>query len=213
MATLWFYCCKQDQCQYLCTIKNWKQRYFSDLALRRCNAVFIVHISLFRWAHVPSDCGGGDFFFFLHTYTFQLLDKPWSQVSSLLPPGSCLQFLSRIKGSAIPLLVDFLSNVVANSRSRAFHKSICAQEKVPSRICMSMHSGGLELAKLAYARLEDNLIRHRGDRLVIYHPGIPSLPVYTSTRRILVGYINVHHRSSDREKCPKWRRGCSEYTL
>ena len=24
--------------------------------------------------------------FFLHTFTFQLLDKPWSQVSSLLPP-------------------------------------------------------------------------------------------------------------------------------
>ena len=38
------------------------------------------------------------FFFFSHTSTFRLLDnKPWSQeVSSLLPPGSCLQFLSRI---------------------------------------------------------------------------------------------------------------------
>ena len=34
--------------------------------------------------------------FFSHTFTFQLLDKPWSQVSSLLPPGSCLQFLSRV---------------------------------------------------------------------------------------------------------------------
>ena len=31
-----------------------------------------------------------------HTSTFQLLDKPWSQVSSLLTPGSCLQFLSSI---------------------------------------------------------------------------------------------------------------------
>ena len=35
------------------------------------------------------------FVFFSHTSTFQLLDKPWSQVSSLLPPGSCLQNLSR----------------------------------------------------------------------------------------------------------------------
>ena len=35
-------------------------------------------------------------FLFSHTFTFQLLDKPWVQVSSLLPPGSCLQFLSRI---------------------------------------------------------------------------------------------------------------------
>ena len=42
-------------------------------------------------------CGCVSFFvFFSHTIsTFQLLDKPWSQVSSLLPPGSCLQFLSR----------------------------------------------------------------------------------------------------------------------
>ena len=31
-----------------------------------------------------------------HTSAFQLRDKPWSQVSSLLPPDSCLQFLSRI---------------------------------------------------------------------------------------------------------------------
>ena len=30
---------------------------------------------------------------------------------------------------------------------------------------MSMHSAGLELTKLTYTRLEDNLIRHRGDRL------------------------------------------------
>ena len=35
-------------------------------------------------------------YFFRTFFTFQLLDKPWSQVSSLLPPGSCLQFISRI---------------------------------------------------------------------------------------------------------------------
>ena len=29
-----------------------------------------------------------------------------------------------------------------------------------------MHSAGLELTKLTYTRLEDNLIRHRGDRLL-----------------------------------------------
>ena len=34
--------------------------------------------------------------FLSHTCTCQLLDKPWSQVSSLLPPGSCLEFFSRI---------------------------------------------------------------------------------------------------------------------
>ena len=31
-----------------------------------------------------------------------------------------------------------------------------------------MHSAGLELTKLTYTRLEDNLIRHRGDRLMLY---------------------------------------------
>ena len=43
------------------------------------------------------------FFFFSHTFTFQLLldNKPWSQVSSLLAPGSCLQLLS-CKGVSNP---------------------------------------------------------------------------------------------------------------
>ena len=61
----------------------------------------------------------------------------------------------------MPLLVDFSSSV-ANSRSRAFRKSICAQGK-SLRMYTSIHSGGLELTKLTYTRLEDNLIRHRGD--------------------------------------------------
>ena len=74
------------------------------------------------------------FFFFLHTFcTFQLLNKPWSQVSSLLPPGSCLQFLSRIGFSNSTLLADFSSSV-ANSRFRAFRKSTCAQEKFPTNL-------------------------------------------------------------------------------
>ena len=48
----------------------------------------------------------------------QLLDKLWSQVSSLLPPGTCLQFLSRI-GFSIPTARRLSSNF-ANSRFRAF---------------------------------------------------------------------------------------------
>ena len=35
-----------------------------------------------------------------------LLDKPWSQVSSLLPPGTCLHFY-HAWGSAFPLPVEF----------------------------------------------------------------------------------------------------------
>ena len=35
------------------------------------------------------------FFFFSRTFTSQLLDKLWSQVSSLSPPGSRLHFFYR----------------------------------------------------------------------------------------------------------------------
>ena len=35
------------------------------------------------------------------------------------------------------------------------------------RIYTGMHSAGLELTKLTYTRLGDNLIRHRGDRYII----------------------------------------------
>ena len=59
-----------------------------------------------------------------------LLDKPWSQVSSLLPPGT---FLSCI-GLSIPTARRFSSNV-ANSRSRALRQSFFMQEKVPTSIC------------------------------------------------------------------------------
>ena len=37
-----------------------------------------------------------------------------------------------------------------------------------------MHSPGLELTKLTYTRLEGNLIRHRGDRLLYLIPCVES---------------------------------------
>ena len=61
----------------------------------------------------------------------------------------------------------FLSNV-PNSRSRAFRKKNCrfVRKKTSPQIYTSMHSGESERT---YARLEDNLIRHRGDRLLSYY--------------------------------------------
>ena len=56
--------------------------------------------------------------------------KPWSQVSSLSPPPPPFLpsiFFVAYRVQQIPLLVD-VSSSVANSRSRAFRKSICAQE-------------------------------------------------------------------------------------
>ena len=54
-----------------------------------------------------------------------------------------------------------LTHALALSASQFVHK------KKPPRVYTSMHSAGLELTKLTYTRLEDNLIRHRGDRLPI----------------------------------------------
>ena len=43
------------------------------------------------------------------------------------------------------------------------------RKKKSPRIYTSMHSGGFELMKLSYTRLEDNLIRHRGS--IMYMTG------------------------------------------
>ena len=47
----------------------------------------------------------------------------------------------------------------------ALSASQFVRKKKSPRIYTSMHSGGFELTKLTYTRLEDNLTRHRGDRL------------------------------------------------
>ena len=56
-----------------------------------------------------------------------------------------------------------LTHALALSASQFVHK------KKSQRIYTSMHSAGLQLTKLTYTRLEDNLIRHRGDRLYHIH--------------------------------------------
>ena len=74
------------------------------------------------------------FFFFFSTLS---LSSFWTSrvVTGVVPsPPSVLAFnFYRAQGSAIPLLVDCSSNV-ADSRSRAFRKSICPQEKVPTNL-------------------------------------------------------------------------------
>ena len=45
-----------------------------------------IEVALFGFFFVLLFCWGG------HTSTFQLLDKPWSQVSSLLPPVLAFNF-------------------------------------------------------------------------------------------------------------------------
>ena len=65
----------------------------------KCNTSIIKECSPeshFSQARVLFACMCVRVQFFSHKSTFQLLDKPWSQVLSLLPPGSFLQFFSRI---------------------------------------------------------------------------------------------------------------------
>ena len=52
-----------------------------------------------------------------------------------------------------------LTHALALSISKFVHK------KKSQRFYASMHSAGLEMTKLTYARLEDSLIRHPGDRI------------------------------------------------
>ena len=58
-----------------------------------------------------------------------------------------------------------LTHALALSASQFVHK------KKSPRTFTSMHSGGFELTKLTYTRLEDNLTRHRGDHV---HPSTSS---------------------------------------
>ena len=101
-------------------------------------------------------------FFFFYTFTFQLLDKPWLQVSvapsspRFLPSLFIAHRFQQFYCSSIFHRV-LLTHALALSANQFVHK------KKPQRIYTSMHSAGLELTKLTYTRLEDNLIRHRGD--------------------------------------------------
>ena len=67
------------------------------------------------------------FFFLFHTSTFQLLDRPWSQVSSLLAPGSCLQFLPRI-GFSNPTARRFFIEFCELTLSRFPQVNLCARK-------------------------------------------------------------------------------------
>ena len=80
-----------------------------------------------------------------------------------------------------------LTHALAISASQFVHKKKCL------RTYTSMHSGGLELTKPTYTRLEDNLIRHRGDRLYIISCVVLSLPTEREVVRACCRLICSHH--------------------
>ena len=106
------------------------------------------------------------FFLFSHTSTFPRLDKPWSQVSSLLSSGSWLQVLSRIgfiDHTARRFFRVLLTHALALSASQSLHK-----KKSPRNLYEYALGGVRPRETYLYTRVEDNLIRHRGDRCRIH---------------------------------------------
>ena len=78
-------------------------------------------------------------FLFAHFYCLASGQKPWSQASSLLLPGSCLQFLSRV-GLSNPTARRFFHGVLL-THALALSASQFVRKKKSPRIYASMHSG------------------------------------------------------------------------
>ena len=99
-------------------------------------------------------------YFFSHASTFQLLDKPWSQVSSLPPPplpGCCLQFLSRI-GFSNPAGRRFSIECCYLTLSRFPQVNLCARKSPKEFERVVCTRGDSNSQNWPYTRLEDNLI-------------------------------------------------------
>ena len=101
------------------------------------------------------------FFFFAH---FHFPASGQAVVTGVIPsphrslPSTFIAHRVRQSHCSSILHRVLLTHALALSASQFVHK------KKSQRIYTSMHSAGLELTKLTYTRLEDNLIRHRGDR-------------------------------------------------
>ena len=104
------------------------------------------------------------FFFFSHTFHFPASGQ--AVVTGVVPsPPRFLPSIfiaHRVQQSHCSSIFHqmLLTHALALSASQFVHK------KKSQRIYTSMHSAGLELTKLTSIRLEDNLIRHRGDRIL-----------------------------------------------
>ena len=91
------------------------------------------------------------FFFFSDTSTFQLLDKPWSQVSSLLSPGSYLQCLSRI-GFSNPSARRFFIECCLLALSRFPQVNLCTRKSPNKFIRVCTRRGSNSRTDLYQAR-------------------------------------------------------------
>ena len=147
----------------------------------------------------------GPVFFFSYTSPSYFPASEHAVVTGVVPsppPGSCLQFIAhRVQQSSIIHRV-LLAHALALSASQFVHK------KKSPRIHTSMHSGGLEFKKLTYTRLEDNLTRHRGDRLIAYQvPAAAATTTYVPvTSTSTSSPSEQHHQQWRRQRRRRWRR-------
>ena len=121
--------------------------------LRNSPQVFSVtlHICLFFFTHIYFPASG-------HAVVTGVVPSPPRFLPSIYIAHRVQQsHFSSIFYGVLP------THALALSASQIVHK------KKSPRIYTSMHSGGFELTKLTYTRLEDNMIRHRGDRHVIWY--------------------------------------------
>ena len=111
-------------------------------------------------------------FFFTHIY---FLASGQAVVTSVAPssprPLPSIFIMHRVQQSHC----SSVSHRVLLTHALALSASQFVRKKKPPQIYTSMHSGGFELAKLTYTRLEHDLICHRGDRYSGNRAHIPIL--------------------------------------
>ena len=101
-----------------------------------------------------------------------------------------------------------LTHALTLSASQFVHK------KKSPRIYTSIHSGGFELPKLTYTRLEDSLIRHWGDRLS--YPLLSLEWPHQRTKDKALALSSMSEKVGTRCRSPSYERfleGCSSSFL
>ena len=77
------------------------------------------------------------------------MDKPWSQVSSLLPLGTCLDlFIAQGVEQLVVFHQLLLTHALELSASLFFPRKSPNDQYEDAVVCYSMHSEGLELTKI-----------------------------------------------------------------
>ena len=91
-----------------------------------------------------------------------------------------------------------LTHALALSASQLVHK------KKSPRIYTSMHSGGFEHTKLIYTRLRDNLIRHRGERIIYSTPDTSfEWSIMESLFSFLLSAVSAPRQQITNSPCPR----------